>query len=1515
MMKIQTNKLFRVLTVWLTLLLLTVTLIVVVNAQPAESAIQDDPTPEKDSDSAPANAAVVDEDAVGALPALGTGIVSEPKGATGSEIYLIRLSDAPLASYRGGIPGLEATHPGTRGQSKLDANSADAIAYRDYLLDKQSQLVAAMEQVLGRSVDVAYQYYAANNGIAVSLTPDEARAVSRLPGVVFVQRNLERELHTDNGPTWIGAPSIWSATQTTRDFYAELDESQEVPPTGSSATGTGTFTYDFQTKELTWDISHTGLVSITAAHIHSATVGVNGGIEIPLDETINPITGSATLSDDQEWGLVNGLFYVNIHTEDNTGGEIRGQIWQTGNMGEGIIIGVIDTGINPSNPSFADVGDDSYDHTNPWGAGTYAGVCDPGDPSYDPTFPCNDKLIGAWGYPSVNSGDPRDYDGHGSHTASTAGGNFVYSATVQAPTIVITPSISGVAPHANIVAYAACCTLAALTAAIDQVVIDGVNVVNYSIGSDAPSDLWNDFDAVGYLNARDAGIFVATSAGNNGPGPETIGSPGDAPWILSVGATTHGRSFLNTVQDMSGGDTTPPADIEGKGLTVGYGPAPIVYAGDFGDDICLNPFPAGTWTNGEIVVCDRGINARVEKGQNVLDGGAGGMVLANVAANGEGFGTLNGDSHFLPAVHIANADGLVLKAWLASGSGHMATISGVSFSGAFGDIMAGFSSRGANRAVPDIIVPSVSAPGVDIIAATGTADSIEWNVISGTSMASPHAAGAAALLMATNPGWSPAEIQSVMMTTAHTDVWDNDGVTPADPFAMGSGRVELSTAMNAGLVLDETTTNYEDANPALGGDPKTLNLASLGNSQCLISCSWTRTVSSTQSVPVTWTASISAPTGMVLTVDPATFVLSPFGTQTISVTADISGLPNDQWAFAEISFSPDGGPNIAEAHFPVAVVPASGVVPTSIDIDTRRDAGSQLVAGIESIEVTDLTVDIIGLTKADQHQDQLFEDNDTSADFPDIFFDDLDGAFWLTMTVPVDAYSVNAEVVSTTSPDLDMIVGFDGDGDGLPSLQDTVLNPDDFCQSATAGSSESCTLFNPLPGTWWVVVINFEESVPGEADDVTVATAVVDGADNGNMSVEGPTSVPPLTPYDIRVFWNDPSMEAGDLLYGAISLGSDPANPGNIATIPVFLTRHEDDVVKEASVSEATPGMTVSYTITVQPNVTPEDLAYTITDTIPAGMTYVPGSAAASSGSVTVLGDTVMWSGLLEVPGFTYNVETSVTDSVGCAAPLSSADGESDAYVNLEAFSILTNPSISGDTVWYSFNPSGGEFEFFGDLHGEDINFTDDGFAFFDPSTPSGTPWANQPIPTPDDPNNLMAIFWRDLEIVYDAGLNRGVSLANLTTAGVPVAAVIEYDDVEDYPAGSNPTYDFEVIAYYEADPDRYEYIFAYDNLTGDVITGTIGLENSDGTDGIQYAFDNITITDGMAVCFDQVGAGGSDVTITYQTTVDAGTAPGTVLTNNAEHNTDNPGSLPAVASTDVMIPGSQIYLPVLIKD
>jgi uncharacterized repeat protein (TIGR01451 family) len=388
-------------------------------------------------------------------------------------------------------------------------------------------------------------------------------------------------------------------------------------------------------------------------------------------------------------------------------------------------------------------------------------------------------------------------------------------------------------------------------------------------------------------------------------------------------------------------------------------------------------------------------------------------------------------------------------------------------------------------------------------------------------------------------------------------------------------------------------------------------------------------------------------------------------------------------------------------------------------------------------------------------------------------------------------------------------------------------------------------------------------------------------------------------------------MAAGDRWYGAIGIGSDPGNPENVAVIPVDLVRHEDDVTKEASVSEASPGMTVSYTITVQPNVTPEDLAYMITDTIPAGMTYVPGSAVASSGSVTVTGNQLTWSGVAPSPVGSspeYVATTSATDP--------SCDTGFGGYVNLEDFGIDANPAIDGDTVAFTAFTTGDPINYYGtDYTG--MSFTDDGFALFDfANNYGGSPWVPQTIPDPALPNNVLAAYWHDFEIFYDAGLNHGVSLA---VAGAPGGViVVEYDDIQHF-GGSASVMDFEIVVARAVDdtPGFFEIVYAYNNVSSLPSPATIGVENVGGTEAtaiVNNGDPTGTITDGTMICFDLVGPSFDPIVITYQTTVDAGTE-GNVLTNNAEHNTDNPGSQPAVASTDVLIPGFEVYLPVFIKD
>jgi uncharacterized repeat protein (TIGR01451 family) len=1184
-----------------------------------------------------------------------------------------------------------------------------------------------------------------------------------------------------------------------------------------------------------------------------------------------------------------------------------------GTKGEGIIAGILDTGINHDHPSFADVGDDGYDHTNPWGSDTYVGWCETDDPSF-----CNDKLIGAWDfvydiaptppnyleYPS-----PEDENEHGSHTASTVAGNVV-TATLIAPTLEYSSTISGVAPHANLIAYDICytrvsdngglCPDTASVMAADQALADGVDVINFSIGGG--DDPYNDPVELAFLSLFEAGVFVSASAGNEGPYPATLGH--QSPWVSTTAAATHNRAFFNFLADMSGGDTTPPDDIQGVGFTDGYGPEDIVYAGAYGDPLCpLGAFDPGTFT-GQIVVCDRGGGiARVEKAQSAANGGAGGFVLANDSASGN---SLVGDAYVIPGVHITYNDGVALKAWLASGEGHTATITGIvkDLDPANGDVLASFSSRGPNTAL-DIVKPNTTAPGVNIWAAINTPDPEnpglpEYGFLSGTSMSSPHNAGAAALLIALHPDWSVAEVMSALMSTADTTVLKEDGVTPAGYFDMGSGRDELLYAGQTGFVLDESSANMEAADPATGGDPRTLNLPSMADSKCLKSCSWTRTITSVLDYTVSWQVETNSADGVVITVAPDNFVLSAGGSQELTITADVNGLPTGDWLFGEVMFSqaPDQAINqVPDIHFPLAVVPSTGIFPDLVEINTRRNAGSQLEADLQAVEITDLTVESFGLTQATLTNEELSQDptNDNA-------FDNLnDGTtFYITTTVPADAKRLVAEITYSEAPDLDLYVGT-----GItPSLGTTV------CTSATGIALEYCELTDPPEGMYWILVQNWKES-GSPPDLVTLASAVVPSEDAGNLTIDGPTSWPALTPFDIRVYWDTPEMMAGDRWYGAFSLGSNPGNPGDIATIPVNIIREEDDVTKTASAETVMPGDVVTYTITVQPNVFSEDLNYTITDTIPEGMTYVPASASASEGTVNVVGDTVSWTGSMRLPYYTYNIATSLTNPA-CSMPYANSGD----YVHLEAYNINPIAGISGDTKWYYVDFAGGELNLFNEYSGEYLNFTDDGFTFLDPSTPGGEPWTNYPIPTSSNPNNLMAIFWRDMVIVYDAVAKNGVSLADVTDDNEnPVGYIIEYDGVQDYPAGpSQYSYDFEMFGYYDPQPNDYEYIFAYDELTGNTITGTVGLENAGGTFGVQYGYNNLVLQDGMAICFDLVQVLGTPVTITYQVTVDGGVIDGSEFTNSAVHNTDNLGSLPAVASVTILYTPLYTYLPLVMR-
>jgi subtilisin family serine protease len=614
--------------------------------------------------------------------------------------------------------------------------------------------------------------------------------------------------------------------------------------------------------------------------------------------------------------------------------------------GEGIIVGVLDTGINSQHPSFADTDDDGYTHTNPYGSGIYVGWC-----VANPSF-CNAKLIGAYTF-HPNGGSPEDTNDHGSHTASTAAGNkHVASITVGPNTF--DPTISGVAPRANIIAYKVCdptCPTTGSLAAINQAILDGVDVLNYSIsGTDNP---WVDLVDLAFLNAFNAGIFVSASAGNAGPGPSTGAHTG--PWNASVGATTHNRIIANTVDVTA--PTPVPAELVGIGAVPGTGPGllsdlsrDIVYAGhiDEANILGCSSFLAGSFT-GKIALIQRGTCTFSTKVTNATNAGADAVLISNnVAGPPTSMGGLEATSK--PALMIGMNDGLALRDAVTTNLPTATTvqINANTFlvtNDDWEDVMAGFSSRGPSQL--EILKPDFTAPGVNILAAIRSqgGDPVQYGFQQGTSMSSPHSAGAAALLMALHPSWSPAEIKSAMASTAYNEsVLKEDGLTPADPFDMGSGRLDLTKASRTGLVLDETHANFVAANPASGGDPKTLNLPSLVNSSCRMQCSWTRTLKSVLSGPANYSAEVSAPAGMTITVNPASFTVPAGGTQTIEITANVGGLPVNAWAFAEVRLQTTAkhvgnSLPVSTIHFPVAVTPVK--MPPSLTVDSLLVTSTQ----------------------------------------------------------------------------------------------------------------------------------------------------------------------------------------------------------------------------------------------------------------------------------------------------------------------------------------------------------------------------------------------------------------------------------------------------------------------------------------------------------------------------------------------------------------------------------------------
>ncbi|MDD3827684.1 MAG: S8 family serine peptidase [Anaerolineae bacterium] len=597
--------------------------------------------------------------------------------------------------------------------------------------------------------------------------------------------------------------------------------------------------------------------------------------------------------------------------------------------GEGIIVGVLDTGIWPEHPSFADPGPDGIPYPAPPG-GPYD--CNFGNTAWNPEdapFACNNKLIGAYEfmdtYKAVVGLDPlefdsaRDSNGHGSHTSSTAAGNAGVEASILGTNFGM---ISGIAPRAHVIMYRVCggptgsCYASDSAAAVEQAILDGVDVLNFSIGGG--TNPYSDIVSLAFRSAFENGVFVACSAGNSGPGADTTGHR--EPWVTTVAASTQSRTFegyVNVTAD--NGDTLDLVGVSIGGTAQGE----LVIGADYGDALCgsvdgVNPFPPGTFTSNQIVVCQRGVTARVEKSANVQAAGGAGVVLYN-----PGVQTLNADNHFIPTVHIDDVAGAMLLDFMATHTGEMASLEGGVKVFGQGDVMASFSSRGGPRQPLGISKPDISAPGVNILAAQtpylsfpilggGGSPGQYFQAIGGTSMSSPHIAGAGALLKHLHPDWTPGQIKSALMMTALTDgVVKEDGVTPADPFDIGSGRVDLNKAGFPGLTISDSVQSFIDLENELWN----ANYPSLYVPVMAGRLTVQRTVHNETNLPRNWKLTVEAPPDLTITV-PKHVQVPRNGDASFDITVDARNVPLGEVRHASIEFK-QGNEYL---HFPVTIV-------------------------------------------------------------------------------------------------------------------------------------------------------------------------------------------------------------------------------------------------------------------------------------------------------------------------------------------------------------------------------------------------------------------------------------------------------------------------------------------------------------------------------------------------------------------------------------------------------------------
>jgi subtilisin family serine protease len=881
------------------------------------------------------------------------------------------------------------------------------------------------------------------------------------------------------------------------------------------------------------------------------------------------------------------LDFLNLFDQD------KGLRGPAGLDGEDIVIGVIDSGIAPEHPALRDTREADRPRLcqSDWAENSllgrwlcrrfrkreatmvyeppvdWNGACDLGE-RFEATD-CNNKLIGArWFVSGAEASGPlddgeirsaRDADGHGTHTATTAAGNKVRASIFGS----FIDRVQGVAPRARIAVYKACwlrpgdlrasCNTSDLANAIDAAVADGVDIINYSIGSSlmsltAPDDL-------ALMAAAKAGVVTVAAAGNEGPNLGTIGSPAGGPWVIAAAASSRaGRSSIEAME------ITSPASIAGKYvvkeanftpqlLDVGPLDGDLVLADD--NDQTLDDGGAGTTSDacqplvndtdvfGNIAFIQRGGCSFDIKVANAEDAGAAAVLVYNIAGDPI---VMNGtpDSANIPAQMIGQADGNLILAEFDAGNTVAALFDKSLFitESESGNRMAVFSARGPGPA-SDILKPDVTAPGVNILAgftpdAANATPGENFAYLSGTSMSTPHVAGVAALLRQAHPQWSAAAIKSALMTTARQDVTADDGETQALPFDFGAGHIVPNDAARPGLIFDVSNDEYDafacgTASPAVSTErcdalaaagysfaSADLNQPAIAIGRLANQRTVTRRVTNVGEEATTYAVNVEPPAGIGVAVDPPVLTLQPGEAASYDVTLSMQSGPLDAWRFGSLTWET----NEHSVYSVLAVRPISVTAPAEL---TDFGASGTLTFPVEFGFTGAYTPGVHGLRLPLVING--FVDDDPTKTFT---FRTTNGVTAHLIDVPADQAYLRFALFDTLTDgdeDLDLYIYYCADNVDCVRVG----------ESGEPSSNEEVNFLYPAAGRYAALVHGFEtdnvSGGPGANYELLGWTfGLVD--DQGNMTAAGPTFVNAGTTEDVTVSWS--GLQSNTIYLGGI---------------------------------------------------------------------------------------------------------------------------------------------------------------------------------------------------------------------------------------------------------------------------------------------------------------------------------------------------------------------------------------------